>query len=103
MNEKQMERFARRARTIGKTADDYTQKRQRDYLDGRSNKNCEAVAYQEYCLIFDKDRCVTLYPLPQSFSKKPLFDGKRQIAKPNRYTKMYDYHVSEIKEYFASA
>ena len=84
-NVRMAERNAVRAMQRGKRAEDYTSW-EREYLGKEALGDCMAVAYNDYCYIFNPDGvCVTMYHLPAWFGKKKRFDGKERIRNYKRY------------------
>lgn len=72
----------------GKTADDFSSW-ERNYLKTKAHNDCTAVAYNDFCYIFNSTgACVTLTPLPDWFGKKKHFDGKQRIRDYKKYSKM---------------
>lgn len=63
---------------------------ERNYLLSKSQGNCSAVAYNNYCYIMsDTGVCVTVYELPRWFGRKKHFDGKARIRDYRKYMKNY--------------
>ena len=63
------------ARKRGVRSDECRWKVDRDYLEGKSNEEVEAVAYNGMCFILDRDtlHCITMFPLPKDFGKKKTY------------------------------
>ena len=60
----------------GKRAEDLTSW-ERSFLSKEANSECTAIAYNNFCYIFNADGiCVTIYRLPAWFGKKKHFNGK---------------------------
>lgn len=74
-----------RALARGKRAEDCTSW-ERAYLSLEAYDNCSAIAYNNFCYIFnEKSQCVTIHSLPCWFGKKKRFDGKIKIRNYKRY------------------
>ena len=63
---------------------------ERNFLLSKSQGNCSAVAYNNYCYIMsDTGVCVTVYELPRWFGRKKHFDGKARIRDYRKYMRNY--------------
>lgn len=71
----------------GKRAEDLTSW-ERSFLSKEANSDCTAIAYNNFCYIFNADGvCVTIYRLPAWFGKKKHFNGKERIKNYKQYCK----------------
>lgn len=62
--------------------------RERKYLESRENEKRIVRYYLGYCFVFSSDFCcITMFPVPQWFGKKVLFQGKTKIRKPKKYAR----------------
>jgi hypothetical protein len=69
----------------GKRAADCTSW-ERAYLESEAYDDCIAVAYNNFCYIFNPSGvCVTIYQLPAWFGKKKHFNGKERIRNYKKY------------------
>ena len=69
----------------GKRAEDCTSW-ERAYLSKEAYDGCTAIAYNNFCYIFNADDvCVTIHALPSWFGKKKHFDGKERIRNFKQY------------------
>jgi hypothetical protein len=96
-NPRSVDKNVRLARARGKRAEDCASW-ERSFLIQESQDDCTAVAYQDFCYIFNsKGACVTLYPLPVWFGKKKAFHGKERIRNYRRFCRDYtDFTMREI-------
>lgn len=60
------------ARTRGIRSEECRWSVDRSYLESKANEGTEALAYNGYCFILEKEtmNCITLFPLPKDFGKK---------------------------------
>lgn len=90
-----------RARERGTCAEGFSSW-ERSYLNNESRGDCIAVAYNNFCYIFNADGyCVTLYHLPAWFGKKKRFDGKLRIRNYKKYCQINVFFdiAQELDEY----
>lgn len=71
--------------------------RERRYLQQQEAKEgCNALYYNGFCFIVSTEGyCVTMYPAPKWFGKKPHYDGKERIRNIKRYARNYFDTVNE--------
>lgn len=93
-----------RALEKGKTAKDYSSK-ERKWLEKYTESHPGTIArtYDGFCFLFEKDLCITLFPLPKWFYKKKRYDGKEKIRDAKKYTKYHQesYVMNYDVEYVA--
>lgn len=70
-NGKSAQRLMKLAFERGQRSTDVSRSGLRNYLAARCRQGVEAVAYNEYCFLFDSDTgaCITLYPLPRKLNR----------------------------------
>ena len=63
---------------------------EREYLLRReANEGCTAIIFDSYCFIIGNDNiCITMYPVPLWFEKKPHYDGKQTIKNIKKYLRL---------------
>lgn len=84
-NQRSASKNIQRALIRGKRAEDCTSW-ERTYLSTEAYDNCFAVAYNNFCYIFNvQNQCVTIHALPSWFGKKRHFDGKTRIRNYKSY------------------
>ena len=89
-NAKKAVRMIRLALERGKCAEDFTSM-EREFLERHSADDYNAIAYNDFCYIFDKlGACLTMYQLPSWFCKKKNFNGKERIRNPKAYSRNYN-------------
>lgn len=87
LNEKKAAKQIALAWERGKGAKEF-RSMERSFLEGECKYGSTAIAYNNFCYIFNADGvCVTLYPLPVWFGKKKQFNGKEKVRNPKKYTK----------------
>lgn len=96
--EQQALRLIRNAWTRGKTMDQLQLARQKRYVahfnsllyDGYTNLRI----YCGYLFIFSAGGClITMHPLPETFGKKSVYDGKTRVRNVKKYTRFNDEPV----------
>lgn len=68
-------RFIELARQRGIRSTDCRWSLDRKYLEEKSNERIEALAYNGFCFIMERDtkKCITIFKLPKRFGKKKTF------------------------------
>ena len=88
-NHKSAQKKVELAFTKGKRFSDYTEDK-RQYLLSKEQNLCQAVVYDKFCYIFNQNNaCVTVYKLPEWFSKRKKYVGKEMIKNEKRYSRKY--------------
>lgn len=94
-NQRSVEKSVQLAYNRGKRAEDCSSW-ERNFLSMKPQNDCTAVAYNNYCYIFNSSGvCVTLYPLPAWFGKKKRFDGKERIRNYKQYSRDNTYMLDD--------
>lgn len=92
MNPKAAGHFMRNALERGKTKDSVTGKKQRAWLEAKENAcGMKALVYNGMCLIVDGDVVVTMYKVPEWFTKSNRYNGKNKIRNQAKYARFNGY------------
>ena len=78
----------------GKSYEQYNTTKEKEYLQKHSI-DVIALAFDKYCYIFSyQGECITVYPLPEWWEKKVIYNGKERIKKPKKFFTLnqYDYN-----------
>ena len=94
INTKKAERRIEQAVLRGKPFTAFSSK-ERAFLQ-QEEDSCHALAYDGFCYIInERNLCVTLYPLPEWFSRKKHFVGKKKIRDYKKYVLMNQLFLSD--------
>ena len=90
LNEKRAKRMMDLARTRGIRSEECRWSVDRSYLESKANEGTEALAYNGYCFILEKEtmNCITLFPLPKDFGKKKTYyqtSNRKDYLKEMKY------------------
>ena len=80
LNRKRAQKMMDLARHRSLRGEDCKWSLDRKFLEEKSSEKTEAVAYNGYCFILDRDtmHCITVIPLPKCFGKKKTFYTENQ-------------------------
>lgn len=75
LNEKRARKMMERARKRGIRSEQCRWTVDRTFLESKCNEKAEAVAYNGYCFILQRQtlHCITVFALPKNFGKKKTY------------------------------
>ena len=93
LNERRARKMMDLARQRGIRSNECRWMVDKTFLESKCNEDVEAVAYNGFCFILDRDtqHCITVFPLPKDFGRKKTYYRSTERRENQRLYNMYCY------------
>ena len=100
LNEKRARKMMELARKRGVRSEQCRWTVDRTFLESKCNDEVEAVAYNGYCFILQRQtlHCITVFALPKDFGKKKTYYGNNECRDYQIYERFYRVDKSHSRD-----